>query len=124
MSQIPSDLSRVTQSLGEAISRFERRVAKAATRKVMRRHFGRRTGRRPSPTSHRPARHRAAWPIRYRRSSARTVLGRRRLNDTAGSPNPFLARVRDAAARARDAVRLRLRDLRRALARLRGRATR
>ena len=122
MSEIPRDLSKATESLGDAIERFQRRVARAATRKVMRHRIGRRLGRLPAPASHRPTRHRVAWPIQYRRASARTILDRvRQIEDTRRDPNSFAAAVRRAAGRAADAVRRRLDALRRALSRLRGR---
>jgi hypothetical protein len=126
VSALPRNISDATATLGAAIERFERRIAKAAARRSMRRRIGPPPPRLPSSKAHRPTRHRAALPRRYDRRPVRTVLGRRRAIEEGrrGGPSPVVAAVRRAGRRVADAVRGSLDALRRGLGRLRGRAGR
>lgn len=123
MSDVPREVSRAAEMLGSAIARFERRIGRAARRKTMRRRIGPRPPRLPAARSARPARHRAVWPIRYRRGPARTVFHRVRRRDERhrGNTNRFATAVRDARERVAAAVRRAVDAIRRAVSRVRGR---
>ena len=126
MPGLPRDLSDATTRLGAAIDRFERRIAKAATRRSIRRRVGPPPPPLPSSRAHRPTRHRTGLPRRYDRRPVRTVLGRLRAIEERrrGGPTPLVAAVRRAGQRVADAVRGSLGALRRGLGRLGRRSTR
>ena len=126
MRELPRDFSKATEILGAAIDRFERRVAKAATRKAMRRRIGPRPTRIPASRNYRPVRHRLSLPARYRRPPVRSLLQRLRgIEDSqGGGTNRITSAVRRAAGRVAEAVRNGLSRLRRGLGRLRPRQLR
>jgi hypothetical protein len=120
------DFDKATRSLADAIERFDRGIAKAASRPVLRR----RIARRPLPlrqaAAHRPTRHPVSLPVQYRRTHAPTALDRARTREERlrGGPNPIVAAVRRTTARITDAVRRSLAAVRRRLQRIGGRARR
>jgi hypothetical protein len=119
------DMAKATDTLADAIERFDSQVTKAAARPTLRRRLARRPlPARPVP-AHRPTRHPAAVPVRYRRAAAPTVPRRLRAREerrTGG--NRVTAAVRRGAGRVRDAVRNSLLAVRRGLRRLGGRPER
>lgn len=127
MPRMPRDLFAATETLGAALERFDRQVAKAATKPAVRQRVGPLASRLPPTHAHRPTRHPVIHPViqpvRYRRKPARTALDRARAQDEQrrGGPTPQASAVRRAAGRIADAVRGSLGKVRRGLRRLGGR---
>ena len=127
--QSPSrELADVWPTLGSAIERFGRDVArnaKKASRRKPAQARVRPVPRLPSPQTRRPAAHPPASPERLRSGTPRTVLERQRIAEARRrGGRPAIAVAAEAGAqRVAGAIRQRLLDLRAGLARLRGRVT-
>jgi hypothetical protein len=116
------ELAKVGPTLGAAIDRFKRRVAKEAARtRIRHAPIGRPPSRLPQTHAHRPVRHHVTPVAPLRGRTAATVLDRRRAADARrrGGQESLAASVEGGAARAVDAIRTRLQALRDALLRRR-----